>query len=200
VSTFLGSLQSKKISKDEIESRLAIITVKGIMPKNIEDVSIEKILALREAQTGKLGQFQDLVESVVAELPNLESADAGPFVNDYLEAEYKKKIKPKLDELEDRIFSLEMETIPAIFNMEIKLPPVLAGVVTGSLASIDPFLGTSAAIAFALLRVFSEKRKDVEKSVRNSDVAYLLHVKEDLAPINSLESLSGRARKLMFGV
>jgi hypothetical protein len=190
----------RKISRTEIESRLALIAVKGVMPKNIKKVPVDKILALREANAGKLGKFQELVASVVAELPNLGNADAGPFVNDYLETEYKKKIKPQLDELEDSIFSLELETVPAIVNIQIKLPPVLAGVATGGLAVIDPHLGASAAIGFALLKVFNEKRKAVEKSVKNSDVAYLLHVKEDLAPINTLEWVSGYARKVLFGI
>jgi len=190
-----------KISKDEIESRLAVLAIKGTMPKNIQDVPIEKILALRETQAGEFGQFQALIESVVAELPNVTEAEAGPFINDYLEAEYKKKIRPKLATLEHTMNSLGLETIPTIFNLEIKIPPLLAGLGTaGGLAVISPVLGATAAVAFALLKVFSDGRNALEKSVENSDVAYLLHVKEDLAPKDSLEWLSSRARKVMFGV
>lgn len=196
-----ANITPKKISKDEIESRLAVIAVKATMPKNIQDVPIDKILALRGAHAAEFGQFQGLIESMVAELPNVTEAEAGPFINDYLEAEYQKKIKPKLDKLEDTMNSLGLETIPTMFNLEVKIPPLLAGVgAAGGLAVLNPALGATAVVAFALLKVFSDGRNAIEKGIENSDVAYLLHVKEDLAPMNSLEWLESRARKVMFGI
>jgi hypothetical protein len=119
----------------------------------------------------------------------------------YVETEYKKKIKPKIDKLEDTIYSLGLETIPAMFNLEIKIPPLLAGIGAASgLAVLNPMLGATSAVAFALLKIFSDRRVAIERAIEASDVAYLLRVKEDLAPMNTLEWLESRARKVMFGV
>ncbi len=65
---------------------------------------------------------------------------------------------------------------------------------------IDPVLSMTSAVAFALLKVISAKREAIEKSLENSDVAYLLQIKGDLAPKHFLEWIRSCAQKVMFNI
>lgn len=190
-----------KLTEDEIESRLASIAFRAVMPKDIQNVPLEKIQELREKYPHDFGKFQDFIQKVVTEIPNVKEVEVASFVNDHLIAEYKKIVQPKVDELDDAMRSIAIETIPTIINIEAKVPGILTG--AGLLASttiINPILGATAAVAIGLLKIMGDKRKAVQKEIKQSDVAFLWHVRDDLTPAKSLDWLNIQSRKALFGV
>lgn len=188
-------------SDDEIEATLATIALRAVMPKDISNTPIDKILLLREKYSGEYGKFQDFIHKIIVEFPNLKNIQGQEFVQDHLDAVYQKEIKPKLDELDDAMNSIGIETIPTVLNLEVKVPTLLtgAGLITGA-AIVNPVLGATAAVALGLLKIIGDKRKAIESEIKISDVAYLLHVRDDLTPLGSLDWLNVQARNLMFGV
>jgi len=186
---------------EELESSLAMIAVRAVMPRNIRDVSVDKIFALREKYSGQLGTFQDFVHHIISELPDLNMVEGQQFVYDHLETEYNKKIKPKLDELDDAMNSIGIETIPTIINMQVNVPTLLAGggLLVGTF-SMNPILGATAAVAMGLAKIIGDKRKVIKDEIKKSDVAYLMNIRDDLTPADSLDWLNVQSRKLLFGI
>lgn len=196
-----AAIRQKPAPALEPEAVLAAIALRTVIPKNLDAVPAEKILELREKHAGELGRFQAFVQKTVDGLPGLEHVSGAEFIHDHLEAEYKKEIQPKLDALEDAIQSMGFEAIPSIFNMEVKVPALLPALaMLGGATLVNPVLGATAAVALGLLKVVQGSRKQVQAQLRDSDVAYLLHLKEGLTPAGSLDWLEIQARKLALGV
>jgi len=189
------------LTPEELETHLASIAIQAVMPKNIGEVSVDKIIALREQYSGQFGVFQDFIQRIVLELPNLKAIEGQQFVNDHLDAEFTKSIKPKLDELDDAINSLGIDTVPTILNMEVNVPTVLvgSGVLAGAFA-VNPILGATAAVAMGIVKIIGDKRKALKNEIAKSDVAYLMNIRDDLTPAGSLEWLDIQARKALFGI
>ncbi len=95
---------------------LAEVAIQTVVPRNIDSIPVEKIVEIREKYSGQQGIFHDYLQSIIAELPNLKNVENQEFVNDHLDVEFRKKIKPKLDELDDVINSLGIETVPSVLN------------------------------------------------------------------------------------
>ena len=187
---------SERTRADEIEAGLANIAIKAVLPKDIEKVPVEKIITLREKQIGQMAKFQEFIQNISNDLPKLEKIEVKEYVELHLQREYEKTVKPKLDELEQGIYDVGLDAVTSVLNVEFKIPPLL---LAGSLTLTSPILGAGAAVAMGLLKVISDKRKAIEGSLKNSDVAYLLNIKEELEPVGTLDWLNTRARKLMFG-
>lgn len=196
-----ATFASRELSEDEIAAELAFISFRAVMPKNIDTVPLDKILALRENYASEFGRFQEFASSVINELPKVRTVQGQEFVHDHLEAEYRKTILPGLNKLEDSINSLGLEAIPSIINMELKVPELLTGVglITGA-AVLNPFLGATAALALGLIKIFGDKRKAVKEEISKSDVAFLLRVREEISPGDALDRLNLSARKALIGV
>lgn len=195
------NFEKKSLTDHEIEGCLAVIALKTVMPKDISNVPVEKIFELRDKYPGEMLQFQGLVHSVISELPNLKLASGNEFVQDHLEAEFNKRIKPKMDELDDAMNSIGIDTIQTVFDLEVKIPSFLAsaGLLAGITAA-NPMLGATAAVAMSMWKIIADKRKAVKGEVKRSDVAYLMHIRDDLTPAGSLEWLDIQARKVLFGI
>lgn len=195
-----AKITGEALTSDELESGLARIALKAVMPKNLNDVSIDKLLVLREKYAGEFGEFQDLIHKIVNEVPELKLVEGQQFVNDHLDAEYKKTIKPKLDELDNALNDLDIETIPTVINLETVVPKLLAtgGLLAGATLA-NPALGVTSAVAMGLWKIISDKRKAVKSVIAASDVSFLMHVRDDLTPAGSLEWLAIQAGKLIDG-
>ena len=182
---------------DEVEAGLAYIALKAVMPKDIENIPIDKIIALREKHIGQFAKFQEFIQTISNDLPGLEKVEVKEYVQLHLQNEYEKNIKPKMDELEAAINDVGLEAVTSVLNIEFKVPQLL---LAGGVTLANPVLGAGAAVAMGLLKVISDKRKAIEGPLKNSDVAYLLNIKEELEPAGTLDWLNTKARKLMFGV
>jgi hypothetical protein len=193
-----ADLASETVGAQEIEARLATFAIRAVMPRDIADVPLEQVLKLREKYAGESERFQEFVQSVAAELPGVSEARAQEFVNDYVEARFNQIVRPKLDELEDAIYSAGLTPRPTIINLEARLPVELPGMAR---VLVMPVLGmiSTAALAVGTLRTITDRRKAARTVIERSDVAYLMHVRQDLTPAGSLEWLSQQSRKQVFG-
>jgi hypothetical protein len=187
-------------TEDELEAGLATFALKSVMPKDFDKISIDQILEIREKYSGQFGGFQDFIHHIIDQLPSLQDISGNEFVNDHLRAEYNKSIKPKIEELDDALNNLDIETIPAVINMETVVPKFFAvgGLLAGA-ALINPALGVTSAVAMGLWKIISDKRKAVKKALDASDVSFLMHVRDDLTPAGSLDWLAIQASKLIDG-
>lgn len=191
---------SNKLCKDEIASRLANIAFRAVMPKDIQNVPLEKIQKLRENYPRDFSEFQNFVQKVVVDIPKVKEIEAEAFVNDYLEAEFRKTIQPRMDELNDALKSLGINTISTVLNIEAKVPRTSPEVEVTDRTLNNLIFGATATIAIGLLKIFSDERKVVQKDVKKSDVAFLLQVRDDLTPSKSLELSHAQFSKVLESI
>jgi len=186
---------------NESEFILAKIAIKAVMPKDIAQVPVDKILHVREEHGGDLGRFQSFVKTIIAKCPELGKVTVPEFVYEHLQVEYDRQIKPLLDSFEDTMRSNGIDTVTNLLNMDVKMPAFLTGAGTLTGAAIgNPVLGATTAVALGLLKIIGDTRKQYKDALKASDVAYLIHIQEGLAPITSLKWFETRARKLVLGV
>lgn len=196
-----ANFEKKKLNEHEIEGCLAVIALKTVMPKDLNNLSAERILELRSKYPEQMLQFQGLIHGVISELPNLKLASGNEFIKDHLEVEFNKRVKPKIDELDDAMNSIGIETIQTVFDLEVKIPSALASAsLLAGITAVNPMLGATAAVAMSMWKIIADKRKAIKGEVKRSDVAYLMHVRDDLTPAGSLEWLDVQARKVLFGI
>lgn len=196
-----AAFASRELAENEIAAELAFISFRAVIPRDIDTVPLDKILALRENYASEFGRFQEFVNAVINELPKVRTVQGQEFVCDHLEAEYRKTILPGLNKLEDSINSLGLEAIPSIINMELKVPELLTGVgLVAGAAVLNPILGATAAVALGLIKILGDKRKAVKEEISKSDVAFLLRVREEISPGDALDRLNLSARKALIGV
>lgn len=193
-----------KPSVDDLESALAIIAIQTVMPKNINSVSIEKLMKIRERRIGKLVDFQGFLQKIIAQNSKLTSLENSDVINEQLKTLYARDIKPKVDELDEAIKSSSLDSVSNILSIETKVPPLLAGGLIAGVATSDPVVGVTAGIALGLLKIVSDKRKMITTKYQGSEIAYLMHVRDELATPNSaketLDWLNLQARKFFYGI
>lgn len=147
----------------------------------------------------QFGKFQDFIQKTIEQFPFLENMLGEEYVNVHLEAEYKKSVKPKIEELDEILKSIGIETIPTILNMEVKVPALLgSGALLAVAFTLNPILGSTAAVAMGPAKIIGDKRKLIREEIKKSDVAYLMNIRNDLTPKGSLEWLDVQAGKLLF--
>lgn len=191
-------------SLEELESGLAIIAIQTVMPKNISSVSVDKLMKIREKRTGKLVDFQGFLKKIITENSKLASLENKDVIEDQLRTLYTREIKPKVDELDDAIRSSSLDSIPNVFSIETKIPPLLAGGILAGVATSDPVVGVTAGLALGLLKIIGDKRKSIATKFESSEIAYLMHVREELTTPSSaketLKWLNLQGRKFFYGI
>jgi hypothetical protein len=190
-----------KPTEHEIEVQMATLAFQSVLPKNIADVPIQKIIALRKQHTAEHAAFQQHLHDIVSKMGVLQEIESQDALQAHLKVVYDNQLKPQLDEYEQRLKSLGIDTVVGAFNVHAKLPELItsAAAVAG-LTVINPLLAAGGAIAFSVLPVIRDKRKEARDLVHSSPAAYLMNVEEGLGSATLLQRIGQRARQFVFGV
>ena len=95
----LPHLVGSSPSTDEIESQMAIISLRSVLPKDIASVSVRQIVKLRNQYRDELTVFQQHIHDMVLGLEYLKGIQNAKALEAHLQVEYEKKLKPQLDNL-----------------------------------------------------------------------------------------------------
>lgn len=186
---------------DETERLMADIALQSVLPQDIANIPIAKIIKLRQKHRTELTAFQTHIHEFTAKLDTIQQIDDPRAIKAHLETAYQRELKPQLDDLKKCMKSLAIETVMGVLNIKVALPPFLVSAGTElHLAPISPEVAGATAIACSVFPVFQKKRAEISERVQTSPVAYLLYAQEGLTPTNVVSQVVQTTRQMLFGV
>jgi hypothetical protein len=195
------NLSERKLSSEEITVEMASFAFQAVLPKDIANVPIKKIIRFRKKFAAERFAFQAYLEALPSkeEWRELKSANA---VRAHLKLEYTKNLQPKFDELKKQLRDVGIDTVIGAMNVRVASTPALAIGATIGLTGNPVFsiLVGVGGLALGLIPVIRDKQKEIEKIYRSSPAAYLLRMEENLAPAKLRSWIGQRARQFRFGV
>ncbi|MBV9689190.1 MAG: hypothetical protein JO202_05695 [Ktedonobacteraceae bacterium] len=184
----------------ETEKLMATIALQSVLPQDIANIPIAKIIQLRQKHRTELTAFQTRIHEFTAKLDTIQQINDPRAIKAHLETAYQRELKPQLDDLKRCMKSLAIETVAGVLNVKVALPPLLASAGAAlHLAPISPEVAGATAVACSVFPVFQKKRAEIRERVRTSPVAYLLYTQEGLVPTNVVAQVVRTTRQMLFG-
>lgn len=184
-----GTLTGMKApaARDDELSTYVSMAVETVVPDNLSDVPIEKIIQLRKRYQAELDEFRDYVTQEVEQLASLRSIEDAQTRLDYLHDEVQRGVQRRLDELRAQVRGAGLEPVRALGHLKMALPPGVAAAVAGMLHTNPGAVAVSAGsavVAASLIQLPGQIRRKRRDVVRSCPVGYLLHVGKELKPSN----------------
>ncbi len=186
---------------EEVERLMAAIALQSVLPRDIANIPVKKIIQLRKKHRSELTVFQTYIHEFTTHLDTIEQIDDPRALKAHLEVAYERELKPQLDTLKKCMNSLAIETVTGVLNVQVALPPLLASAGTAlHLAPVAPGVAGATALACSVFPVFQQKRGEIREKAQKSPAAYLLYAQEGLTPTNVVSQVAQATRQMLFGV
>jgi hypothetical protein len=181
-------------SNDELRGTLAILSIRAVIPRDPDALTVAKIVELRSAFGPQLSRFQAFIDETVETLPQFgASADPG-VVAAHLEQHYTKHIGPLLNELQAALRGQQVDTVASSLNTSVAMPAALSAIPV-----VDP-VTFAAGAALSLFPVLRARRRQGRDVYTKSPVAYLYRLEEGLQPHTLLGRVRQGVQKFLTGV
>ncbi|MCI0439281.1 MAG: DUF6236 family protein [Chloroflexi bacterium] len=189
-------IKGESLADNEVEAQMATVALSAVMPRNIADVSMERIVEFRNKYTHERGYFQDYIQEFVGELSQrIRGARSLDSLAMHLENEYAHGLERQLDDIRRRLNSLGIDTVKSVMNIQVTTPTYLQA--AGDQATAIASSGIFALSAFAAIR---DVRINMREEIRSTPAGYLLLVEENIAPASLLTRIKNAARRFFFRV
>jgi hypothetical protein len=181
----------------EIEQQMADLTIKMVVPANLDDLPAEKLVAFRDRYPDERAAFQQQMQAMVASL-DVEGIRNPEALRDHLQVQYETLVQPQLADLKQRLHDARIDTTMALTNLKTQLPPGLAaGVGLLMLHSGQPVLGTGA-VALGVWRTWQDQRRARRTALGALPAsAYLYHIGTDLRPTDLASRINQLSRRFL---
>jgi hypothetical protein len=191
-------------AKYDLGAQMATIAIQSVLPKDIGNVPLKKIIKLRQQHRDEMTAFQTYIHDFVAGLEELQNINDPRALETHLMIEYEKQLKPQLDNLKNMLKSSGIDTVMGAMNVRVNLPTLVAGggasVALAHFNPAVPMIIAAGAIAYSIFPVLREKRKAVHDILRSSPAAYLLHLQEGLEPVKLTSLIAQHVQRKLFRV
>lgn len=178
-------------SHREIEAQLAMISLRTLIPRDMGNVPVSKILELRHQHGSERSAFQDYIHGLASHFSQLEIHDPD-VLQEHLALEYEQRLAPELKKLKDSYRRVNVETMSSAVNVLFTTGP---GTIAGLLSPDLKVLGAGA-IALGLTSVALDRRKGARGEAQSSPVAsFLLRVDQGLEPTSLITQLTQYAAR-----
>ncbi|MEU8527101.1 DUF6236 family protein [Streptomyces sp. NPDC048629] len=170
------------------EEAFAFLSFATVIPADLRNVPIEKILDIRVEFGSELDGFREFVADQVQRLGSLEDVrDAGLYL-EYLHTEVDREVRARLDDLDDRMRGAGLETARALANVRsVALPPLAA--LAADAVGVAPALTVPAVVAGCVVGAPFEWRRRRREIAQESPVGYLFQLKRALGPDTLIDKL-----------
>jgi hypothetical protein len=179
---------------------MAMVALQFVLPRDIGNVPIKKIIKLRKQYSNEFATFQTYLQEFIRDLSVLQEIKDTKALELHLQIAYEKKVKPQLDDLRACMKSLGLEIVIGAMNIRVALSALVTsgGAYIGQnyLGHINPLVVGAGAVTFSVLPVIQEKRKAAKDVMRGSPATYLLRLEEDLKPNYLMSWVAEDAHKL----
>ncbi|HEX4793573.1 MAG TPA: DUF6236 family protein [Humisphaera sp.] len=173
---------------------IGVVALKTVIPANLANVPMQKIIRFRRKFERELSDFQDWTHKTAKTLVEQTGGVTSPTaMNHHLE---KLNIEKKVDDLRAQLKDVGIEA--AASALCIKIGAIAAGAVFAQ--DINKTAWDVAGTAIAAIPLAVKTRREAKKLVSGNFAAYLLHAEENLTPRTFLQRLSTLSRKGAAGI
>ena len=194
------SLVDEKPTTTEVETILVSVAFQAVVPKELERLSIDKILAFRDKYPDERAKFQSTAANFIADSKWLESITDPQVLEERLKEEYAKIWAPKVTELRDSLSEVGIDTIFSCFNLKAALPTGIAAGAAALSLTLNPIAAGTAGLALGAIPSLRDKRKAARKTLKESTVSFLYKMEQDLKPIDLWGKVKNRALQFALGI
>lgn len=173
----------------EIETTLVSVAFRAVVPQDLGNLSIDKILAFRDKYPNERTSFQNAVVELLKSREWLKSITDPQVLEDRLRDEYDKVWEAKLKDLREKLTEVGIDTMFSCFNLKAALPAAVAAALP---LPLNPIAAGTAGLALAAIPALREKRKAAKEALKASQVTYLYRMEQNLKPLDLWSSIKQR--------
>ncbi|MEV4619825.1 DUF6236 family protein [Asanoa sp. NPDC049573] len=190
VEVLLGA-RSPTPSRDEPDVAYLHLALDAVIrPTTLDAVPVGKLIAFRERHVAELSAFRAHVAGLATELAQVAAVESPAVARAHLEALYREKTRPHLDDLRGALRGMGIESTVGVLGLKVDVPAAAGTLVGGAAAAAGGQLAVAGtAVALTVLpylagRVFAHRTR-----ARSSPVAYLLAAERDLTGRSLLDRI-----------
>ena len=193
-------LVDAKPTATEIESTIVSVAFQTVVPKNVASLPVDKILAFREKYPNERAAFQKAVADFIKPREWLNSIHEPKVLEARLKDEFDKEWKPKLDELDEKLREIGIDTMLGTFNYKTTLPTGITGAAVALALPLNPLAAGIAGLALGAIPALRDKRKSAHDALRSSPVTFLYRLEKELTPLDLWGWIKQRSQQFAFGI
>ncbi|MEV0783782.1 DUF6236 family protein [Streptomyces sp. NPDC050423] len=185
----LGNLPAEaSAARPAPEEAFAFLAFATVIPADLRNVPIEKILEIRAEFGPELDGFREFVADQVQQLGAIEDVRDAGLYQEYLHTEVDREVRTRLNDLDDRMRGAGLETARAVANVRsVALPPLAA--IAANAVGINPALTVPAVVAGCIVGAPLQWRRKRREIAQESPVGYLFQLKRALGPDTLVDKL-----------
>ncbi|MFI7680946.1 DUF6236 family protein [Actinophytocola sp. NPDC049390] len=177
-------------SPRDLLDAFVLLAFETVIPANLEQVPIEKIIQVRSRFGAELDTFREYVTQQTQRLSELQDIRDLAVFQEYLRTEVQHSVTSQLTQLRERLRSVGLESTRALVNVKsVALPPLAA--MTAETIGLSPEITGPAALAACIVTAPAQWRRQRRTTIRESPVGYLFQIDQALNP----DKLIGRLRR-----
>jgi Family of unknown function (DUF6236) len=184
--------------EQELPDQLGMVAIQAVVPRNLEQVPLEKIIEIRKNHGDELSAFREHLEGLGETLKKFETVKDPGALQLHLEVYYEDTLKRDLKRLKEGMTSVGVDTAMTAMNTQVVVPAAVSTSAGLLHATLNPIIAAGAAIAFGAAKVL-RSRRERQQQLSSSPAAYLLRLEEGLQPATLLKRVQRSVRKFMTG-
>ncbi|MFC9649565.1 DUF6236 family protein [Streptomyces sp. NPDC056937] len=171
----------------DVARHIGLMALNFVLPANLDDVPVEKIINLRKRYEGEFTAFTNAVSAAASDLEaNLAGIEDPQALREHLKVDFESRFRTPLQDLRKAMNGLHLKTATGIMNYKFEL-----GSLTTLLATVagqGPVTAAGVALGAATMRQATAEARDTQ--MRNSQVGYLLRIERNLQPASLVQRIS----------
>jgi Family of unknown function (DUF6236) len=187
-------------SANEREEVLFSVAFRTLVPKDISNMRVDKILAFRDKYPNERARFQAAVAKFLSDREWLGKISDRHVLEERLQDEYAKFWALELKSLHEKLASVGIDVVFGCFSIKAALPAGLATWVTTLGLAVNPVLAGAGGLALGAVPILRDKRKTATEILEKSTVSYLYRMEQDLKPADLWSWIKQRAIRLTLNV
>jgi hypothetical protein len=186
-------------SSDRIAVDFAMIALKTVVPRNLNNVPVEKIIELRQCYTDEFHAFQEATREIAGHIPEAVATGGDDTRKAYLQVLNEKTLGPALRSLRSSLNRSGIDTVVGAMNLKVQVPQILtagSALFGMDMMHLNHVVVGSSAITLSLVPMIRRLRMTKRQARSKSKAAFLLRVDEELSQRSLAASLGNLARRL----
>lgn len=171
------------------------LAVQLVIPANLNDLPIEKILEIRKRYGAEFDAFRATVEKLASDVSGqIDPAMDTELLKVFLDDEVRKKFGRQLKDLRSALRGLRVDTTLAATGLKVEMPAAIGAATAGLLAG-SPLIAGAGAVAFSVIGFARGSWKSRASALSQSPASYLFQVERSLKPAKLLRRLGSGQRR-----
>jgi len=162
-------------------ANFAIAAIQIVKPRNLRNISVERILNAKNKLEEELATFRGFVARQQPELEHLARIQSNDIRAEAITAHLNSEVKRPLERLERGQRLLGFDTFRSLLAWQTWTPS-LPAIGVGYVTHAGPVVTTVGTAVTVVGSARSQLRRDRRRQIRESPVGYLLSVKRELGP------------------